>query len=385
MTSPTSALRVLLISHSAELGGAELSLYAQALALREDGMSPIVVLPRRGPLVTLLQQEGIPTLRIYYPWMMANKPLPAPAFTMRKWLNQITATILYQRRLCRDVRLIVTNTTVIGVGHFLARLSKTPHVWLAHEVPSQFAPRSPMLSFLQNIRAKIVGNSQNTIDCWSQQTQGTIPLMPSPLSPIIHLPTLSRPATAPAAPAHEATLNLACVGRICEAKNQRLLIELARALAPAYASIHIHLVGACDQHYQELLLDEMLPALTPTNVHLRFLPQAPNPFEHIPADSLFIQSSKNETLGRTTLEAMSAGFLVVALDQGASAELVPKDLTRGVLLPASELPGSQAALLLQQLRDSHRVEKMRDAAVPFARQFSLSTHHPQFVREFLKH
>ena len=384
MTSATSTLKVLLISHSADLGGAELSLYAQALALREEGIQPVVVVPRKGPLVRLLQQEGIPTIRMFFPWMMASKPLTAPAFALRKWLTQISAAILHQRGVCRDVGLVLTNTTVTGLGHFLARLSQTPHIWLAHEVPSQFAPRSPMLAFLQSIRARIVGNSHYTIDCWNRQTRGALPLIPSPLAPIIHLPTLSRRATAPAAPDSQASLNLACVGRVCEAKNQKFLIELAGALSTAYASIHIHLVGACDQHYRALLLNELRQPSAPSNIDLSFIPQATNPFEHIPTDSLFIQSSTNETLGRTTLEAMSAGFLVVALNQGASTELVPEDHARGVLLPASESPESQAALLLQQLRDSHRVENMRNAAVPFARQFSQSAHHPQFVKEILK-
>ena len=137
MMSPR-ALHVTLISHSAGMAGAEISLLEQTLAFRDAGMVPTVIIPRSGPLEDELHREGIPTHRHYFPWMMTAQTHSPLNFALRKALNRLAALLLYAQTRSEAPDIVITNTTVVGVGPFLAALYGAPHLWLAHEVPSQF-------------------------------------------------------------------------------------------------------------------------------------------------------------------------------------------------------------------------------------------------------
>ncbi|MED5463345.1 MAG: hypothetical protein VX699_01725, partial [Myxococcota bacterium] len=184
-------LHVTLISHSAELAGAELSLLEQALAFQKSGIIPTVILPGNGPLGRALRAEGIATIQQYFPWMMTDKPHSWISFFLRKKLNQLAARRLFASTGSPPPEIVVTNTTVVGVGHYLAKLHGARHLWFAHEIPSQFQGKAGMLNLLRRTNSTIIGNSQHTIDAWASQTNRQLTLHPTPHSPITRPEVLS--------------------------------------------------------------------------------------------------------------------------------------------------------------------------------------------------
>ena len=383
--TPKKPLHVTLISHSADLAGAELSLLEQALAFQNEGIIPTVILPRTGPLEEALRAEGISTIRQYFPWIMTDKPHSPLSSALRKRLNQLAAMRLFASTRSNAPEIVITNTTVIGVGHYLAKLHGATHLWFAHEVPSQFHGRAGMLHFLGKAGSPIIGNSQHTIDAWPSQTSGQLTLHPTPHYPIIRPERLSRPAQSPPNPSPTARLNLASVGRICAAKNQKLILDLARAFAPNYGSVHIHLIGSSDPVYQKSLLLELEADPAATQIQLHLHPHHPAPFSQIPTDSLFVQPSPTETLGRTTVEAMASGFLVLVVNQGGSTELVDSEETRGLLFspPAQGVP-DELNHLVSRLGDMEWKTRTRQDATRFARTFADATPHLNIMKTFGK-
>src|SRR5688572_16799585 len=76
----TAKVRVAMVSHSAELGGAERALLRQLRGLRGGALEPIVVLPGDGPLRAEIEALGVDTATIPNRWWIPATHWGAPEF-----------------------------------------------------------------------------------------------------------------------------------------------------------------------------------------------------------------------------------------------------------------------------------------------------------------
>lgn len=139
------AMKVLMLSHSSSIGGAENVLLQVADGLVRRGHDPLVALPESGRLSERLTASGIPTVATRMRWWAGPRGRSdGSVLAFREGLRDRV------RALCRLIErerfdVILTNTGVICEGALAAALTRTPHVWYIHELLSTDPGLEPLL------------------------------------------------------------------------------------------------------------------------------------------------------------------------------------------------------------------------------------------------
>ena len=136
LTSSGSRLKkkILFISHSSDISGAEKCLVHLLQRLQRDLFEPMVLLPSDGPLNRIIQDLGIATEVHSFPlWIAAGEKygsyFKALIKNMPKRVHFLRNFIKFQ-----NIDLVYTNTIACIDGAIAAKLEKVPHIWHIHEV-----------------------------------------------------------------------------------------------------------------------------------------------------------------------------------------------------------------------------------------------------------
>ncbi|HEU4830614.1 MAG TPA: glycosyltransferase, partial [Candidatus Saccharimonadales bacterium] len=125
-------MRVCFISHSAGKYGAELALLELLQGLSKSGVHCLVLVPKKGPLLTELDRLNIEWRVIRYPpWISRKKQLPYRILRTFKGLAAVVRMAMAFSQWRCD--LVYTNTIAVSAGAFAARLLRKPHIWHSHE------------------------------------------------------------------------------------------------------------------------------------------------------------------------------------------------------------------------------------------------------------
>lgn len=119
----------------------------------------------------------------------------------------------------------------------------------------------------------------------------------------------------------EDTFLIGLVGRINAAKGQHLLIEAMRQLAPRHANVHALIVGHA---MREEYLEELKQMVEDYGLEqrIRFLGFTDRPHAFMQACDLMLTTSRNETFGLVTVEAMRCGTAVIGANSGGPLEII---------------------------------------------------------------
>lgn len=126
-------IRVALVSHLSEISGAGIALLRMAKSLNAQRFRTRVILPGRGPLYELAQQQGLNVVVIENP-----EESMAEASLCRK-LRLLGRRLSYIFSLLRDFRrentnVVYVNTTITVFAGIAARLAGKPVVWHVREL-----------------------------------------------------------------------------------------------------------------------------------------------------------------------------------------------------------------------------------------------------------
>ena len=133
-------MTILFVTHYAGFYGANKSLYTLMLLLRQNyGVQPVVLLPTDGPMCEQLRKESIPYKVSHYYWWVNDKS------GIFQWLlNKRKQLINYFRipKLCGlfseyKLDLVYTNSVCVNVGIFMAEHLGLPHIWQYREAFEQ--------------------------------------------------------------------------------------------------------------------------------------------------------------------------------------------------------------------------------------------------------
>lgn len=124
--------RILAVSHSANLDGAEQVFLETFVGLHRRGHAVLAVLPGKGPLATALDTAGIAVEFQPLPWWI----LPPGQLDAGHLLAQLGPQVesLTARIQAHRADLVHTGTSVVLHGALAARLAGLPHVWQIHEM-----------------------------------------------------------------------------------------------------------------------------------------------------------------------------------------------------------------------------------------------------------
>lgn len=313
-------MRVAWVSHSSELGGAELSLLEAVRGLVEAGHRVEVALPGLGVLLSRLESLGaeayIVPMRF---WMHQEANRPSSYQRLGRGWTHMKAVAKLSRRLGQSrPDLVVTNTLTIPVGALAAKAIGVPHVWYIHEFGREDHGTAfdygPWLSYLV-IRAssvRVIANSESVAAAFTRRL-GRARLRV--VNYAVETPNEFLPAETVAG-----EFRLVVVGRIAPGKRQEDAVRAASMLVRKGLNIRLALVGTEEPEYgvklrglvEELGLGEKV-------TFERF---TEDPFSWYRWANIVLVCSVAEAFGRVTVEAMKMGRPVVGARSAGTAELI---------------------------------------------------------------
>jgi glycosyltransferase involved in cell wall biosynthesis len=362
-------IRVLFVSHSASLAGAERCLLS---LLRNSDLGivrPVVVLPADGPLKFELERLRIQTHVLPLEWWVRDEggSLHFAGHGGRGSVNALRDVALAHRP---DV--VHTNSSVVWQGAFVARELGIPHLWHVHEIldaPSSLQPvlALPLLCRLvDQLSASVVAVSRSVRDSLSRYMAGErIALVyngietPQPrVEPARVRQALRIPSDAVVA---------LTVAPLLRNKGLDDLIEAAADVCRSTSNIHFVLAGpGTERLREEFGTRRAVPALQ-GRVHALGL-RTDVPDLMAAADMLVVPSIR-ESFSLVTAEALAVGRPVITTDCGGPTELV-RDGETGSVVPVHD-PSALAARIMDFGASPQRLRAMGDRArETFPREFT---------------
>lgn len=356
MSNP--ACKVLYISHSAHLYGAERSLLQLLVGLDRTRFSPVVVLPHDGPLQKHIERldipvEIVPSLR---PWSTRRTGVLGLMYFLAI-LPFILASVLAIRRLIRryEIRLVHSNTMVVVDGALAARSLGIPHVWharaiLTGDVPHHFilGPKMVMAMVLA-LSERVIAISQAVAECF-----GGMPGSEK-IKVVYNAIDIDAFAQSEARATYRQLLgapgDVPLVGQVANVTAVKGYTDFIRAIPKVRKMMpEVRFVGVGGTPHADYkaittrLMSEL--SLGDSLILTGFREDIP---QIVAALDIFVLASHYEPFGRVLVEAMAAGKPVIGTNVGGIPEIIEDGVT-GLLVPP-HAPDDLAQAIIKILQD----------------------------------
>jgi glycosyltransferase involved in cell wall biosynthesis len=366
--------RILFVSHSAELKGAERFLLDVLRTLDRTAFTPRLVVPRPGgALEKEAAAAGVPVSVVAFKWWITEPSRIWKQPLSRLWNRRAVGTIA---RLidAHDIDLVFSNSAAVAVGALAARRAGVPHVWFVHEV---LAGDRPMLRSLLGPRhlARMICRHSRLVVVNSLASGRAFAGCAGVEVVYNGLPEGAGRATP--RPGLKGELGLGpddravgVVGTLFPGKGQREAVLAMASLAARFPRLKLLLVGApADEKYVRAI--EKLVARHGLAGRVILAGYRPDLAEILALLDLVVVPSTVDSFGRVALEAMAAEVPVLAVARGGLPEIVRPGET-GFLVDGPE-PDRLAAGMAAVLDDPARARQVAArAAQEVHRRFSLT-------------
>ena len=358
MSEPRDPVRVIAITASGELGGTERVLLDFAARAFEHDVVLRVLTPRDGPLVTILNEIGVPAEVVPAP----DRMLRGSQRVSRLWSAPLALRGLaaWSRRLAAHPFMIESDVVyAVGFKPYLAtRGASTPIVWHLHEFPPAVTGRFWKL-LARRVSRALIANSRAVAHAWG--AEGRAPsaahgrshpavihngvdldrFRPREPSGWIHLRLGLRP---------DARL-LGMPAVLARWKGQLDVLEAFGTIAGEFPDVHLVFVGGsiydtvAEAAYERELETAVVKWRIAHGARVHRLPfQAKVELVYPELSATVHYSRRPEPFGRVILESMACGIPVLAAAEGGPLEIVYEG---GWLVPPRD-PG----MLARALRDA---------------------------------
>lgn len=318
-------MRVVFISHGGGLYGANRSLLDLIDGLKRYKVESYVICQCKGELVEALEKRGIEfaviPFRGWFGFKTIESQLKKPA--------RLLADLVAIPRLSRCIRqwnpdIIYTNSLVMAVGAWTARILHKPHIWHIRETPPlDFAlycdwGRRFFEHWLNKADAVIaISKAVKQTVCNNLQTK----------IHTIHDGVVFRdgPFLQVDPKSASGDYTFAIIGLTSPRKRQEHAIRAVAELGKDFSNIRLLVVGSDTKGYIDKLKE--LSAELNVNKQVEFWGYIDNPIECYKAADAVLMCSKHEAMGRVTAEAMAAARPVIGYNGGATPEIVENEVT----------------------------------------------------------
>ena len=366
-----TTMRVLFLTHYGELYGANRSMLELLLELRRGGeVLPHVVLPREGELAAVLREHAVPTAVIpFEPWMSERHYSGRWHHRLLQyWRHELqarkraSANRRAQPELRSKVRewgiqLLHANSSAVSVAHSLAGASGLPLVWHVREMPESHyhfhldAGRRGYSRALCGAHRIIAISLAVRADV--ERYTG-----PSDRIAVIHNGVF-REARYPDPLAHPRSFSMRpftflMVGLVHPSKGQLEAVEALSVLVAAGHDVRLVIAGGGrDRRLRERIVELGLQD------RVELMGYVEDPFPLYARAQAYLMCSRNEGMGRVTVEAMASGLPVIGHASGGTPELIQDGVT-GLFYTgdASEL----ADRMMQLVSDPAYARRLGDEA-----------------------
>lgn len=321
-------MRVLFVSHSAGMLGAERSLLEIASEARADGHEVFVTMPDEGPLAAELKAAGCITFVLpTYSWLGPHHWFP-PLGAAR--LLQGQRSVRGFRRLIQQTApdVVVTNTSVVSAAATAAEQIGVPHVWIVRESIGLNSQLRSLISKRWIVR-QIFRKSFAVCSVSTFVDQQLFDLLPDP-RPTVRVqpnPGGSGSNRAPRPPVNAATsspFRVILPGFFSWEKGQhRAVLAVRFAKGRSTRPPRLDLIGRGSILYTVFLRALVRLCGVHRDVHFHGWTPDVRPF-YARADATIFTSS-NEAYGRVLVESLAHGVPVIAIDGGVAREILSSD------------------------------------------------------------
>lgn len=363
-------MRVLFITHYADLYGANLSLLGLILSLRKNfGVEPVVLINRKGDFIKELQKNNIPYIKSFYfiDQIEENQPHKIIHIIYRKmcipFLYFIAGWKLKAKRCSFD--LVHTNSSVISIGAYIAKINHIPHVWHLREFGKEDYNLQNMYSTC-TIRKRlsqsdrVIAISKAIYEKFVSE-YGKLPIEVIPNG----VPICERYVKCEI----NKCISFVVVGLICDGKNQLEVLKAINIIkAKGYETFKVFFFGDYkDEGYKREFFKYIEDNRLKEIVHI--MGYEAEVQEKLKQYHVGIVPSKKEAFGRVTIEFMSHYMPVIGSNSGANQEIIKEDET-GLLYELGDVEGL-ANKMIYCINNRQEVQCMGRQARLEAEQYSV--------------
>ncbi|WP_251150483.1 glycosyltransferase [Cellulosimicrobium sp. Marseille-Q4280] len=364
-------LRVLVLDHTAELGGAELALVRACEALGDD-VEVRALLFADGELRGRLEEVGVQVEIVPLSGSVVGADR-ARAARLSPWtVVAALRTVPFLWHLARRVRALrpdVVHSTSLKADLLAlvpARAARRPLVWHVHDrIATDYLP-SPLVHLvrgLSRVPSAVVVNSRATAATLPVPTAVAYPGFAPDQAAALGTSGEPQPGAGPV---------VVLVGRLSATKGQLETVRALRALVDDVAGVRLRLVGEPAfgaESYAAQVRDEVRALGLEDRVELvGFVPDTRAELDR--ATVCVHASPVPEPFGQVVVEAMVRGVPVVATRAGGVEEILLDDVQDpeqlGLLVPPGDVPALAAALrevLTDPEAARERAERARTSAL----------------------
>lgn len=317
-------MRICFVSNSAGRYGAELALLELLQGLIKLGVSCLVLVPKKGPLLIELDRLNIEWRVISYPhWL--SRPRLAPYRLARTIISLIRAVQVARTIAQWHCDVVYTNTSAIGVGAFAAWLARKPHVWHLHESGRHMGLDYDLgerwtARLVDRFSALIIVVSCSLKNHYSRYIE------PDRMRLIYQSVTLYSEIEKAHDLNHDKQFfQCVMVGSLHPCKGQDEAITALSEVIRRGVNVHLLVVGDGGKSFRAALHQQV--ADHGLEQRVEFVGYVENPMQCMRVADVVLVCSHWEAFGRVTVEAMLAGRPVIGTASGATAELIQDGVT----------------------------------------------------------
>lgn len=327
--------RVLVVDHTANMGGGEIALLNLVRALRPGRYEPLVLLFSQGELTKHLAESGIEchVLPIAAGVINARKDNLGGRTLLR--IKDVFSTLAFARRVARFMResgvsIVHTNSLKSDViGGVAARMARLPLIWHVRDrIVADYLP--PKVAFAFRSLCHVMPHRVIAISQAVRQTLGD-----NPRVRVVYdgtpLPKL------PAAADNDGNLTIGLVGRITPWKGQDVFLRAAAIVRRQFPQARFQVIGSAlfgEREYEESL--HQIVQSEGIADAVEFTGFRTNVADLISRLDVLVHASKTgEPFGQVIIEGMAAGKPIVATRGGAVPEIVVEGQT-GLIVPMGD-------------------------------------------------
>lgn len=312
--------RVLFVSHSAEMAGAERFLFRFLAGHDREKFEPVVVLPSRGPLYEKTVALGYRCHVVGCEWWLWFSETPLDENHYVRFSQGLSERVKELRRIIQEeeVDLVFTNTSVIPDGAIAAAMTDVPHIWSIHEMLGKNPELTPLLR-LNTVLPLLFALSDRLVAVSSSVANAMTTLFANDRIEVLHggveLPELSDLKPNETSP----SLCVGFAGKLSLNKGVIKLVDMAAQLTPKFPDLRFLIAG----------VDAGALALMQTQVrekglvrNFEFLGWQSDISSLLRRCDVFALPSIADSFPTAVLEAMAMAKPVVATKSGGAREIV---------------------------------------------------------------
>ncbi|UZR94361.1 glycosyltransferase [Chondrinema litorale] len=356
-------MKILFISHYGSLYGANRSLFDLIIGLKKKGVIPIVLLAEKGDFRDLLIKNDIDVKCIhFFPWMIWEKKkykLPGKIF-----LDVLKFPYILNFANKKKIDIIYSNSSVFGLGAFLAYLLKKPHIWHIREFGwldyklKHFLPKKIIKFFYENA-SHIVAISNAIKD---EVLKG----INAPID-VIYNGIVGQKEQSPLIEKNLKEINFSIIGKIMSTKGQHVALKAFKRFNDNFQNSNLFIVGDGDDKYLHDLENYVL--LNGLKEKVKFTGYITDVESVYINTHVLLMCSQFEGMGRVTIEAMSRGIPVIGFSSGGTIELINNGIN-GLLYHKFEDDQELHSLMLEMVKSQNIYKSYCEEALLSSKRFS---------------